>query len=146
VWELPRSNDSETFGESSVKKIGLKSKKTRRSTGTNFFAFFCGYRPSEPSKPHPRKVILEMVSPLDLIPEYFPLAVKERLGIKEIPTPSAGIKKEKKGAKNNFAERQKEKDEKAKNQLVSLSRQMLTHVITVFKENLKFNQQDISKK
>jgi hypothetical protein len=96
--------------------------------------------------PHPRKVILEMVSPLDLIPEYFPSAVKERLGINGIPTPSAGIKKEKKGGEKNKKTARKERLNLIDTEKVSLSRRMLTHVITVFKENLKFNQQDISKK
>ena len=90
-----------------------------------------------------KKVILEMVSPLDLIPEYFPLEVKERLGIKGITTPSAGIKKEKKGEKKTARQ---ERLNLIDTEKVSLSRRMLTHVITVFKKKLKFNQQDISKK
>ncbi len=63
-----------------------------------------------------------MVSPLDLIPEYFPSAVKERLGIKGIPTPSAGIKKEKKGGEKNKKTAQQERLNLIDTEKVSLSR------------------------
>jgi len=87
-----------------------------------------------------------MVSPLDLIPEYFSSTVKERLGIKGIYTPLAVIKKEKKGGEKNKKTARQERLNLIDTEKVSLSRGMLTHVITVFKESLKFNQQDISKK
>ena len=69
-----------------------------------------------------KKVILEMVSPLDLIPEYFPSEVKERLGIKGIPTPSAGIKKEKKGGEKNKKTARQERLNLIDTEKVSLSR------------------------
>ena len=86
------------------------------------------------------------MSPLDLIPKYFPFEVKERLGIKGIPVPGKKRKKEKMGGEKNKKTAQKERLNLVETEKVSLSRQMILVVLTMFKKDLSFNQQDIRKK
>jgi len=69
-----------------------------------------------------KKVILDLVSPLDLIPKYFPFEVKERLGIKGIPVPGKKIKKEKMGGEKNKKTAQKERLNLVETEKVSLCR------------------------
>jgi len=83
---------------------------------------------------------------LDLIPKYFPFEVKERLGIKGIHVPREKIKKEKMGGEKNKKTARQERLNLVETEKVSLCRQMILVVLTKFKNDLSFNQQDISKK